>query len=30
MLYEKLNAEMQQTVNAFVGRLKVLDWRPAQ
>jgi hypothetical protein len=27
MLYEKLNAEMQETVNAFVGRLKVLDWR---
>jgi hypothetical protein len=27
MLYEKLNAEMQATVNAFAGRLKVLDWK---
>jgi hypothetical protein len=27
MLYEKLNAEMKKTVDAFVGRLKVLDWR---
>jgi hypothetical protein len=27
MLYEKLNAEMQATVNAYVGRLKVLDWK---
>jgi hypothetical protein len=26
MLYEKLNAEMQQTVDAWVSRLKVLDW----
>jgi hypothetical protein len=26
MLYEKLNAEMQQTVDAWVARLKVLDW----
>jgi len=26
MLYEKLNAEMQQTVDAWVDRLKVLDW----
>jgi hypothetical protein len=26
MLYDKLNREMQQTVDAFVGRLKVLDW----
>lgn len=27
MLYERLNAEMQKTVDAYVGRLKVLDWR---
>lgn len=27
MLYEKLNAEMKRTVDAFVGRLLVLDWR---
>ena len=26
MLYEKLNTEMQQTVDAWVARLKVLDW----
>jgi len=26
MLYEKLNAEMQGTVDAWVARLKVLDW----
>lgn len=26
MLYDKLNAEMKKTVDAFVGRLKVLDW----
>jgi hypothetical protein len=26
MLYDKLNAEMQRTVDACVGRLKVLDW----
>lgn len=27
MLYEKLNAEMKETVDAWVSRLKVLDWR---
>ncbi|HEX7185197.1 MAG TPA: hypothetical protein VF756_25455 [Thermoanaerobaculia bacterium] len=27
MLYEKLNAEMKETVDAWVGRLKVLDWQ---
>jgi hypothetical protein len=26
MLYDKLNAEMKATVDAWVGRLKVLDW----
>jgi hypothetical protein len=26
MLYEKLNAEMKDAVDAFTGRLKVLDW----
>jgi hypothetical protein len=26
MLYDKLNAEMKQTVDAWVDRLKVLDW----
>jgi hypothetical protein len=26
MLYDKLNAEMKRTVDAWVGRLKVLDW----
>jgi hypothetical protein len=26
MLYEKLNAEMKKTVDAWVGRLRVLDW----
>ena len=26
MLYEKLNAEMKRTVDAWVGRLQVLDW----
>lgn len=27
MLYEKLNAGMKKTVDAWVGRLQVLDWR---
>ena len=27
MLYEKLNADMKKTVDAWVGRLAVLDWR---
>jgi len=27
MLYDRLNADMKKTVDAYVGRLKVLDWR---
>ena len=27
MLYEKLNQEMQNTVDSYVGRLGPLDWR---
>jgi hypothetical protein len=26
MLYEKLNPDMQRTVDAYAGRLRVLDW----
>jgi len=27
MIYEKLNPEMQSTVDAYVGRIGPLDWR---
>jgi hypothetical protein len=27
MLYERLNPEMQETVDSYVARLQVLDWR---
>ena len=26
MLYERLNPEMKKTVDAYVDRLKILDW----
>lgn len=27
MLYERLNPEMKQTVDSYVARLQILDWR---